>query len=239
MVGYRRWQARPPYPVPSPDEALYSLSTGIDVDKATVSYYDENAAEVSRRFESADMSRNHRCLLRHLSPRGARVLEIGCGSGRDAAFLLANGYDIRGVDASAGLIEEALKIHPELQGRLSVGSVPFPQDGALLRGTFQAVVCLAVLMHVPEADLAETVSQIDRMLEAGGTVFLSVSTERPGVDGHGRGTGGRLFLERRPEELQGIFERQGFRLAARYDTPDVHARAIAWHSLVFTPEKRA
>lgn len=204
------------------------------MDKETVSYYDGNAAAVSRRFETADMARLHGILLRHMPQKGARVLEIGCGSGRDAAFLLSSGFDIRAVDASQGLIGEALRIHPELEGRLSVAGVPFPQDHPILRETFQAVVSMAVLMHVPEEDLPETAAQIRRVLAAGGTAFLSVSTSRPGVGENKRDANGRLFQERPPEDLQRVFEEQGFRLAARYDTADVYARGIAWHSLAFT-----
>lgn len=206
------------------------------MDKATVSYYDDNAGDVSRRFETADMSRVHGYLLAHLPPRGSRVLEIGCGSGRDAAFLMASGYDVRAVDASAGLIEEALKLHPELVGRLSVAAVPFPEECPLLRDGFQAIVSMAVLMHIPEADLPDTVSQIRRLLVPGGVAFISVSAGRPGVDGEGRGQGGRLFLERPPEHLQGVFEAQGFRMAARYQTPDGYSRGIAWHSMAFLRE---
>jgi 2-polyprenyl-3-methyl-5-hydroxy-6-metoxy-1,4-benzoquinol methylase len=208
-------------------------ATGGLMDEATVAYYDDHAAEVSRRFETANMSRIHGYLLSHMPGKGARVMEIGCGSGRDAAFLLANGYDIRAIDASRGLIEEALKIHPELHDRLAVAGVPFPEESPILRETFPAIVSMAVLMHIPEKDIDETVAQIRRMLAAGGTAFISVSTGRAEVDKDGRGNGGRLFLERPPEDLQRVFEKHGFLLAARYATSDVYSRGITWHSMVF------
>jgi SAM-dependent methyltransferase len=57
------------------------------VDQATVDYYDNHAQECSRKYEAADMSHLDHLLLRHLPEKGARVLELGCGSGREAAFL--------------------------------------------------------------------------------------------------------------------------------------------------------
>lgn len=207
------------------------------MDKPTVSYYDDNASQVSRKYESADMSHIAHLFLRHLPDKGSKILDLGCGSGRDAAFLLESGYNLRGVDASANMIEEALKEHPELAGRLSVEAVPLPEGSALLKETFQAVVAMAMLMHVPEQDLFQTAFQIKRMLGGGGIAFLSVSTGRMGVDAGGRDGNGRLFQERPPEELQLIFERLGFRLAAAYRTPDAFSRGILWHTLVFVLEE--
>jgi hypothetical protein len=56
------------------------------------------------------------------------VLELGCGSGREAAFLRQVGHDVKGVDASQEIIEEALRRHPELAGRLSCQAVPLPEE---------------------------------------------------------------------------------------------------------------
>ncbi len=50
--------------------------------------------------------------------RGERVLEIGAGSGRDAARLMALGVKVGAVEPSAALREPALADHPELEGRL-------------------------------------------------------------------------------------------------------------------------
>jgi SAM-dependent methyltransferase len=46
----------------------------------------------------------HRLLQAHLPPRG-RVLEIGCGTGRDAAFLAAHGFRVVATDASAAMLD--------------------------------------------------------------------------------------------------------------------------------------
>jgi SAM-dependent methyltransferase len=203
------------------------------MDHATVDYYNRNARACGAKYESADMSHLDHLLLRHLPEQGARVLELGCGSGREAAFLLQSGHDVRGIDASEGMIEEALRRHPELADRLSCAAVPLPEDTPLLDESFDAVISIALLMHVPDSDLFETVLQLKRVLKPAGVAFVSVSSGRPGVNTDSRGLGGRLFRERPPEELQLLFERLGFRLAARYQTPDALQRGMLWHSLVF------
>ena len=60
------------------------------MDRSTIHYYNKNADTLAELYETADMSEIHALLVRFLSEK-ARILEIGCGSGRDAAFLLARG----------------------------------------------------------------------------------------------------------------------------------------------------
>jgi cyclopropane fatty-acyl-phospholipid synthase-like methyltransferase len=69
------------------------------MDSHTTGYYQENAASLTEHYESADMSDIHTQLLKHLPEKGS-ILEIGCGSGREAAFLLRSGFDITAVAAS-------------------------------------------------------------------------------------------------------------------------------------------
>ncbi|CAG4890996.1 class I SAM-dependent methyltransferase [Paraburkholderia saeva] len=52
-------------------------------------------------------------LTTHLLPRG-QTADIGCGNGRDVAWMAANGYRVTGFDASPGLLAEARRLHPDL-----------------------------------------------------------------------------------------------------------------------------
>jgi hypothetical protein len=53
------------------------------MDRSTIYYYNKNAEKLAELYETADISVIHTLLLRFLSEK-ARILEIGCGSGRDA-----------------------------------------------------------------------------------------------------------------------------------------------------------
>ena len=203
------------------------------MDEKTVSRYDTHARETSARYESADMSRLHAMLLRHLPPKGASVLELGCGSGRDAAFLQASGFDVTAVDASPGMIDEAARLHPELAGRLSCAAVPFPEGSPLLGRTFDAVFSNAMFMHIPDPELPLVVEQVRRMMRPGGVVVISVSLDRGGLTDSRDGTG-RLFRERQPGELRQVFERCGLAFVAQSRSADSLDRpAIRWVTLVF------
>ncbi|MCX7031268.1 MAG: methyltransferase domain-containing protein [Spirochaetes bacterium] len=202
-------------------------------DERTVSRYDSHARELSRRYESADMSQLYTMLLRYLPPKGASVLELGCGSGRDAAFLLASGYEVTAVDASAGMVAEATRFHPELAGRVSCAAIPFPADSPLLQRSFDAVVSIAVFMHIPDNDLAAAASQLRVLVRQGGILFLEVSSGRQGLQAERDGKG-RLFRERRPEEYRLLFERHGFVFVGKDGSSDSRCHpSLRWVSLVF------
>ncbi len=200
------------------------------MDSASVSYYDSNAPELCHKYEAADMSMLKRRLERHLPEAGA-VLEIGCGSGRDAAVLKALGYDVTAVDASAGMCATAVACHPELSDRILCEAMPFADGSPLLSRTFDAVVCVATLMHVPDQELFEVAYQIRQILRPDGIVFLTVSSGRAGISGN-RDPDGRLFVERSPDQLRLLFERLGFNFVAQYVDKDSLARSHTWHSLV-------
>ena len=83
----------------------------------TLLYYQNNSSSLANRYESADVTEIQYLLLNTFA-KDKNLLEIGCGSGRDANFMFKNGYDIIAIDGSKNMIKEAKKIHPNLQNRL-------------------------------------------------------------------------------------------------------------------------
>jgi SAM-dependent methyltransferase len=178
------------------------------------------------------MSIVHSLLLRFL-PEKVSVLEIGCGSGRDAAFLIAKSYDVTAIEASPKMIEFAQRLHPELAGRITLASVPLRDSDSLLSRQFGAVVCIGTILHVPDQYLFEFASQIRDLIAPDGTLFLSGSIRNlPSQEN--RDEHGRLIRERVPEEIQLLFERLGFRLLTRHENDDALGRPVQWFSLVFS-----
>ncbi len=172
--------------------------------------------------------------LSSILPPGAAVLEIGCGSGREAEFLRSRGCEVTGIDASAAMVAEAIRIHPALAGRLSCAALPLPVRSPLLLRTFDAVVAVAVFMHVPDAELEAAAAQVRVLVRPGGILFLDVSRDRENLVGDRDGTG-RLFRERDPDEYRLLFERRGFVLVDRHETGDSLSRpGLRWVCLAFS-----
>jgi SAM-dependent methyltransferase len=95
--------------------------------------------------------------------------DIGCGSGRDTAWLSANGYPAVGYDASTGLLGEARRRYPEL----SFGEAELPDLDGIDSGALANVLCETVIMHLPAVDVAPSVRRMLALLRPGGTLYLS------------------------------------------------------------------
>lgn len=192
-----------------------------DVDPKTAEFYSRHAAELAARYESAPSPVERYYPLAF--PAGSRVLDVGAGSGRDLAALIKAGYDGHGVEPSDGLRQAAVAAHPELEGRLTGGALP--AIGMPFGGAFDGIVCCAVLMHLPEAEVFDAALALRSLLKPHGRLLMSIPTARTDVGENSRDDRGRLFQPYVPDELQLLFERLGFQLVGRWNTEDVLQRA--------------
>ena len=105
------------------------------------------------------------------SCRGARVLEVGCGIGRDARFLVENGIDYRGVDYSLPSLKLARE-HFDQQG-LSAGFANADATSLPLRdGCADIVFSIGVVHHIP--DVRQACRELVRVAAPGGRVRVMV-----------------------------------------------------------------
>lgn len=131
----------------------------------TIRFYDENAAEYFDQTSELDVSSLRRRFLEKL-PDGARILDAGCGSGRDARAFLDAGYEVVAIDASRGMAEQARK-------RLGVEVEVMRFEEMSFREEFDGIWACASLLHVPSEDLPDVLERMRRALKPGGTLYLS------------------------------------------------------------------
>src|SRR4051794_15422693 len=91
------------------------------VDRATIAAYDATAKAFADRWDAEPPARDLHDILRRFFTRGP-TLEVGCGSGRDAAWLVDQGFPTIAFEASIGLANEARLRHPGL--RVEHGALP-------------------------------------------------------------------------------------------------------------------
>lgn len=199
--------------------------------KDTVKHYDEKAETYAATYESADLGPFHE-LIRRWLPANGRVLEIGCGFGRDAEYMASVlGLEVVAADAGQKIIELATSLKSESSaGKIDFRNeaFPLPAGHELLEEQFEAVVAVAVLMHIPEHELLELACQIRKMLKPGGLFICSIpSAVNPSDEDP------RLFIHREPDEVKTFFEPMGFRLMAMNKNDDGLGRPMTWSTLVF------
>jgi SAM-dependent methyltransferase len=196
----------------------------------TYAFYETRAREMGARYDGVVSP--YVGVISHWVPVGAKVLDVGCGSGRDVRAMMAQGYEAYGLEPSGAFIQRSLEQHPEMEGRLVQGSLP--EDlGNLGEETYDALLLSAVIMHIPEEELFSAALALKGLLKPGGKVLISHCPTRPGLDDEGRDAQGRLFCLRTSSELLLLFERLGFAKAAEFANEDSQGRqGIRWETLV-------
>ncbi len=138
------------------------------MDKITLAAYDADAAAYAAEWLAQEPPEDMHALLRaHFTP--GPTADVGCGAGRDTAWLAAHGFDARGFDASEGLLAEARAAWPALRFELAV----LPELEGVERGAFQNVLCETVIMHLDPAQVGASVRSLLSLLRPGGTLYLS------------------------------------------------------------------
>jgi cyclopropane fatty-acyl-phospholipid synthase-like methyltransferase len=131
----------------------------------SVEYYEENAEHFFRGSVDADMAAGWQAFSALLKP-GDRVLDAGCGSGRDALALSALGFQVTAMEASPKLAALA-RAHTGLP----VQVMTF--DQIAWRNAFEGVWACASLLHVPRAELPAVMTRIRDALVPGGAWWMS------------------------------------------------------------------
>jgi SAM-dependent methyltransferase len=193
----------------------------------TLLFYDKNSSMISERYESADLASVH-SKLSEIFPAKAQVLELGGGTGRDAAAMAKYGYSVTYTDGSEKMISEAKELHPELTN--NIHRCVLPEELAYFAdNSYQAAYAMAVLMHFDEDGVYRIFNGVNRILEPNGIFFFSVSLSRPGLSERGLDHDGRWFLLLPQKWWEEIFIKTGFFLEESDAVPDGLGReGVTW-----------
>lgn len=158
----------------------------------TLSFYEQNAAEFFAATVDVDMAELRQRFLAGL-PAKARILDAGCGSGRDAKAFADLGHDVLAFDAS-----EALARMASAHCGFTVAVRDFDSVAEVER--YDGIWCCASLLHVLPADMSGVIDRLWRALKPGGAIYFSFK--------HGLGErvlGGRRFTDADEECVRNWF----------------------------------
>lgn len=196
----------------------------------TISYYESNAKSLVKRYESADVSEIHKLLL-EVFLKKSYLLEIGCGSGRDANFMIKNDYKIIGIDASKKMIAEAKNIHPLLINSLQVNNIP--EELNFENKSFDGIYSIATLMHLEINSIVKVINKIFNYLKVEGLFLFSVSIKRDDINSDFKDNNGRHFTTMNQDYWINTCHDIGFKTIRIITTSDgLNREGIVWLTCV-------
>jgi trans-aconitate methyltransferase len=153
------------------------------MDRDTFSAYERDASAYAEDWHEQPPPADLHALVRRFFTPGPTA-DIGCGSGRDAAWLAAHGFPCIGFDASPALLTEARRRYPSLRFEQAL----LPALREIADAQFTNVLCETVIMHLPPPSVPEAVQRLVALLEPHGTLYLSwrVTADADRRDDHGR-----------------------------------------------------
>jgi tellurite methyltransferase len=111
-------------------------------------------------------------LLRGRFDTRRKILDAGCGGGRNLPFFTANGFEIAAIDSDPGAVGAVKRLAPHADARVgALDALPWDES------SFDAVIVSAVLHFArDEAHFAAMVRETWRVLRPGGLYFARLAT---------------------------------------------------------------
>lgn len=142
----------------------------------SIAVYDAQAVELASRYDNPDLVHAHDPILRLLpeSVINGLALDVGAGSGRDAAWLARRGYQVVAVEPAARMRAEAIRRHPDAAIRWLDDRLPALSKVHGLGLAFDLVLVAAVWQHVAPADRPRAFRKLTSLLKPGALLILSL-----------------------------------------------------------------
>jgi 2-polyprenyl-3-methyl-5-hydroxy-6-metoxy-1,4-benzoquinol methylase len=137
------------------------------MDRQTLAAYDLGAAAFANDWLGQPAPVDLQEIVERFFVRGGNSADIGCGCGREVAWLHANGFSAVGFDASEGLLKEARRRYPSY--KFAHAELP----GLNGVGTFDNVLCETVIMHLDQKEIAASVRRLLDVVKPSGILYLS------------------------------------------------------------------
>ena len=191
----------------------------------TENYADE-APELLKRYESISFAEAHAAVLHLIPAAPCRALDIGAGTGRDAAGLAALGHSVVAVEPTEELRCGAVLLHPSPMIEWLDDSLPGLAAVRARKEEFDLVMLTAVWMHLDEAQRQRAMPNVSALVRNGGIVIMSLR--------HGPIPPGRRMFEVSAEDTMALAQRSNlFCTLNREAGSSLRQPGVSWTRLVF------
>jgi SAM-dependent methyltransferase len=191
--------------------------------------YADEAEELFRLYEAFPAAEAHRAVLHLIPAAPSYILDIGSGTGRDAAWFAAQGHRVVAVEPTDAMRLPAMARHPSPRIEWLDDSLP---DLALLRARgerFDVVMLTAVWMHLDAQQRRQAMPNLASLVRTGGAVIMLIR--------HGPVPAGRRMFEISAEETIELARMQDLHPVLNVWTESTQEQnrlaGISWTNLAF------
>lgn len=131
----------------------------------TLDYYNKNSEEYFNSTLNVDMTNTYKAFLK-LLPKGGKILDLGCGSGRDSMNFIKLGYEVIAVDGAKKLAKKASVL---LGNEVIVSTF----EELELKEKFHGIWACASLLHIKREDLKTVLNNLYNNLDDNGVFYMS------------------------------------------------------------------
>ena len=131
----------------------------------TLEYYNENARAFSDQTQNVDFTETQERFLTLMPPQG-KILDFGCGSGRDTKFFLERGYRVDAVDGS----EELCRLASDYTG-IPVRQMLFQDLDAAEQ--YDGIWACSSILHLKKEELRAVIMKMITALKSDGYIYTS------------------------------------------------------------------
>lgn len=159
----------------------------------TIDYYNQYADEFTQATLYVDMESLYQPFLAKL-PESARILDLGCGSGRDTLAFKNKGYQVDAIDYSEALVERATQLTGVAVKQQSFYEIEAQDD-------YDGIWACASLLHCDRDKLLDVLNRIFRALRCTGVCYMSFkygTTDRE--------KDGRVFTDLNEEQAKELLD---------------------------------
>lgn len=169
--GWKRLQNMPKLP--------FGLDIGTPTSKGKILTEKSDIEQNFQLYESLNTGSVHASWVSSFNFEDKRVLDIGSGSGRDAAYFASRGAQfVVAVDSSYEMLRLAKQKHGENKILWLLDSLPDLKSLSTAQlGSFDFILCSAVLMLLSEEEQSASIRTIIKLLNEGGTAIITIKTD--------------------------------------------------------------
>jgi SAM-dependent methyltransferase len=195
--------------------------------------YADEAEELFKCYESFSAADAHRTVLHLIPAAPSRILDIGSGTGRDAAWFAGLGHGVVAVEPTDAMRVPAMALHPSPRIEWLNDSLP-DLAGLLARGEkFDVVMLTAVWMHLDARQRQSAMPNVASLARAGGAVIMTLR--------HGPIPPGRRMFNVSAEEMIELARTHGLQavlnLSVESSQEQNRIAGITWTKLAFVKGK--